>query len=141
MSPLTIRCVRAAFLALAAGIVLGASFALNRALGAQLRPLHAELNLWGWTTLLIYGMGYHMLPRFCGRPLRRTRLADLQSWLAIGGVVAASLGWLLRLTAPMAGQVFLAVGGVMQVAAALIFAFLGAELLRSRALGERGYGP
>jgi Na+/proline symporter len=130
MSQLTLRCVKAAFIALAAGIALGTSFALNRALGAQLRPLHAELNLWGWTTLLIYGMGYHMLPRFCGRPLRRTRLAELQSWLAIGGVAAASCGWLLRLSAPVAGQALVAAGAVAQLAAALIFAALGAELLR-----------
>lgn len=133
MSPLTIRCVKAAFVALAAGILLGAAFALDRALGAQLRPLHAELNLWGWTTLLIYGMGYHMLPRFCGRPLRRVRLADLQSWLAIGGVAAASLGWLLSLPAPPAGRALLAAGGLAQLAAALIFALLGAELLRPAA--------
>jgi hypothetical protein len=132
MSPLTIRCIKAAFLALAAGILLGVSFALNRALGARLRPLHAELNLWGWSTLLIYGMGYHMLPRFCGRPLRHTRMADLQSWLAIGGVTTASLGWLLDLAAPSTAQALLAAGGLAQLAAALLFALLGAELLRPR---------
>lgn len=133
MSALTIRCIKAALLALAAGILLGASFALNRALGAQLRPLHAELNLWGWTTLLIYGMGYHMLPRFCGRPLQRLRLANLQSWLAIGGVAATSLGWLLGLLpAPIAGQTLLAAGGLAQLAAALFFAFIGGELLVPR---------
>ncbi|HMQ33298.1 MAG TPA: hypothetical protein PKD53_21375 [Chloroflexaceae bacterium] len=129
MSPLSIRCIKAAFLALAAGIALGAAFALDRALGAQLRPLHAELNLWGWTTLLIYGMGYHMLPRFAGRPLRRARAADLQSWLAIGGVVAASLGWLLRMTAAAPAQALLAAGGLAQLAAAVLFALLMGELL------------
>lgn len=130
MSALSIRCIKAAFLALAAGILLGASFALNRALGAQLRPLHTELNLWGWTTLLIYGMGYHMLPRFCGRPLRRLQTANLQSWLAIGGVALASLGWLFSLTLPLLGQALLVAGGLAQLAAALMFALLGAELLR-----------
>ena len=59
MTPLSMRCIKAAFLYLALGIGLGASFALDRALGARLRPLHAELNLWGWVTLLIYGMAYH----------------------------------------------------------------------------------
>jgi cytochrome c oxidase cbb3-type subunit 1 len=130
MSPLTIRCVKAAFLALAAGILLGAAFAVSRALGAQLRPLHAELNLWGWTTLLIYGMAYHMLPRFCGRPLRRVALADLQSWLAIGGVAVACLGWALGPAGLAgAGRILLAAGGLAQLAAALIFAWIAAELL------------
>ena len=86
MSQLTVRCIKAAFIYLALGIALGASFAIDRSLGPSLRPLHAELNLWGWVTILIYGMGYHMLPRFTGRPLASPRLADIQSWLAIGGV-------------------------------------------------------
>ncbi|NJN17092.1 MAG: cbb3-type cytochrome c oxidase subunit I [Oscillochloris sp.] len=133
MSTLTIRCIKAAFLALAAGILLGASFAIDRALGAQLRPLHAELNLWGWTTLLIYGMGYHMLPRFCGQPLRRTRSANLQAWLAIGGVATACAGWLLAVVMPRAGRVVLAVGGIAQLAAALLFAFVIGELLWKQA--------
>lgn len=132
MSQLSLRCIRAAFLALAAGILLGISFALNRALGVQLRPLHAELNLWGWVTLLIYGMGYHMLPRFSGRPLKPVRLAAAQSWLAIGGVAAASLGWLIQTPLPAAGRILLAAGGLAQLAAALIFASLGAELLFDR---------
>ena len=32
------------------GGVVGALFAIDRPLGVMLRPLHAELNLWGWTT-------------------------------------------------------------------------------------------
>jgi heme/copper-type cytochrome/quinol oxidase subunit 1 len=130
MSPLSIRCIKAAFLALAAGILLGAAFAFDRGLGAQLRPLHAELNLWGWVTLLIYGMGYHMLPRFSGRPLRRPRLANQQSWLAIAGVAMASLGWLLRPGTALAGQILLTLGGIAQLIAALLFALLIGDLLR-----------
>ncbi len=137
MSPLSIRCIKTAFLALAAGIALGAAFAIDRALGAQLRPLHAELNLWGWTTLLIYGMAYHMLPRFAGRPLRRLRLADAQSWLAIGGVAAASLGWLLLLVAPAPARALLVAGGAAQLAAALLFAGLMGEVLLRPAPGAR----
>lgn len=130
MSPLSLRCIKAAFVALAAGIALGAAFALNRAIGAQLRQLHAELNLWGWTTLLIYGMGYHMLPRFCGRPLVRQGLASAQAWLAIAGVVTASLGWLVRPVEPGLGQLIAGAGAVAQLGAAALFAFLIGELLR-----------
>ncbi|HEU5012536.1 MAG TPA: cbb3-type cytochrome c oxidase subunit I [Roseiflexaceae bacterium] len=129
MTALSLRCVKAAFLFLAIGICLGASFALDRAIGAQLRPLHAELNLWGWVTLLIYGFAYHMLPRFSGRPLRSQRLADAQSWLAIGGVALAALGWLgLALQIPFARLVAVA-GGVCQIAAILLFASLVGPLL------------
>ncbi len=130
MNPLSIRCIKAAFVWLALGIGLGATFAFDRALGARLRPLHAELLLWGWTTLLIYGMGYHMLPRFAGRSLRWPRLADVQSWLAIGGVALASIGWLLAYAANPVSRVLLIAGGVAQLLAALIFATLIGDVLR-----------
>ncbi|MCZ7568243.1 MAG: cbb3-type cytochrome c oxidase subunit I [Ardenticatenaceae bacterium] len=83
---MSIRCIKAAFAYLAIGIGLGVLFAFNRSLGPVWRPLHAELNLWGWVTLLIYGVAYHILPRISGRLLRWPRVAEVQSWLAIGGI-------------------------------------------------------
>jgi cbb3-type cytochrome oxidase subunit 1 len=130
MSPLTIRCIRAALLYLALGIALGAAFALDRSYGAWLRPLHAELNLWGWVTLLIYGLAYHMLPRFAGRQLPRPALASAQAWAAIGGVALAALGWLLLVVAPVIGRPLLAAGAALQLLAALGFALLAGRLLR-----------
>lgn len=131
MNALSTRLVRSAALALAAGILLAICFGFNRTLGALLRPLHAELNLFGWLTLLIYGMGYHMLPRFIGKPLRYSRLADMQSWLAIGGVWLAALGWI-----PLPIFSWLRIpAGVIQFTAALLFANLIVPLLLP--LGER----
>jgi heme/copper-type cytochrome/quinol oxidase subunit 1 len=130
MSPLTVRCIKAAFIYLALGIGLGASFAIDRAFGAGLRTLHAEFNLWGWSTLLIYGMGYHMLPRFTGQPLRWPRLAEVQSWLAIGGVALTALGWLgTRYGLPLA-QVWLIGGASVQLVAASAFGLQIVRLLR-----------
>lgn len=128
MNQLSLRCIKTAFLALGLGVGLGAWFALDRAAGAWLRPLHAELNLWGWAALLIYGMGYHMLPRFLGRPLRRPRLAEGQSWLAIAGVALAALGW-LALSLGWPSQLLLLAGGLAQLLAASLFVFLIGELL------------
>lgn len=129
MSQLSTRCIKAAFICLALGIGLGAWFALDRAAGAWLRPLHAALNLWGWTTLLIYGMAYHMLPRFTGQPLRRTRLATAQSWLAIGGIALVGVGWAAVLAGLPLAQAILLAGGTLQVLAAALFALLIGELL------------
>jgi heme/copper-type cytochrome/quinol oxidase subunit 1 len=130
MSPLTVRCIKAAFGYLALGIALGASFAIDRAFGAGLRSLHAELNLWGWATLLIYGMAYHMLPRFTGRPLAWPRLAEAQSWLAIGGVALMALGWLVQwLELPFALALLIG-GGMLQLVAAGAFTIQIGRLLR-----------
>jgi heme/copper-type cytochrome/quinol oxidase subunit 1 len=125
MNVLSIRLVRNAFLALALGVLLAITFGFNRAWGAILRPVHAELNLFGWLTLLIYGMGYHMLPRFIGKPLERSRLATFQSWLAISGVWLTVLGWL-----PLWGAMGLRIlGGILQCLAALLFVYLLYPLL------------
>lgn len=127
MNVLSLRLIRAAFLFLALGIGIGVAFAAQRAWGARWYPLHAEFNLWGWATLLVYGMAYHMLPRFVGQPLRWPRLATLQSWLALGGVSTAALGWLI---APHEGSLWLrGMGGLLQFGAALLFASLMMPLL------------
>jgi hypothetical protein len=47
-------------------------------------------------------------------------------------VLLACLGWALLPWLPGAGRPIMALGGVVQLAAALAFALLGAELLRPR---------
>lgn len=85
----------AAVLALAFGVALGMSFAVTPANGALLRPVHAELNLFGWAGLLISGVTYYLAPRFAGSPLRWPRLVPLQLILTIGGLASSvALVWL-----------------------------------------------
>ena len=77
------------------GTALGSLFAVDPAIGARLRQTHAEINLFGWTGLLISGAGYYLIPRFAGRPLRWPRLAPLQLGTLSAGVVLAvvALAW------------------------------------------------
>ena len=136
MSKLTIRCMWAAIIFLIIGMSLGVWFALSRVNGAIYRPLHAELNIWGWVTLLIYGMAYHMLPRFTGRTLASPRMAEFQSWLAIAGVAGATVGWWGWLnTGNQSFRWILAISGIVQTLAALIFAWLMLGLLRLEVRG------
>lgn len=93
IGPLTMWSIRAAVFYLAVGIGLGISFAFDRALGAQLRPIHVESNLAGFATILIYGMAYFMIPRFMGRPLGLANIANWQVFLAISAVAIIDLGW------------------------------------------------
>jgi hypothetical protein len=129
MSTLSLRCIKAAFVCLAVGLMLGVSFAAQRSLGATLRPLHVELNLWGWSTLLIYGFAYHMLPRFVGRPLAHPRLASAQSMLAIGGVALAAAGWLAGAAHIPYALPVVAAGAIAQLIAALLFGWQIGRLL------------
>lgn len=108
-----------AFLAL--GVSLGAAFAIEPILGVWLRPVHAQINLFGWTGLLISGVGYYFLPRFAGQPLRWSRLAPVQLGAIAGGVTlsVAALGW----RAHADGPAWLVLGGgVVAGAGFLLFA-------------------
>ena len=87
--------VGAAFTALGFGIALGMSFAVTPAQGAFLRPVHAELNLFGWAGLLISGVAYYLVPRFAGAPLRWSRIAIAQLAItAISLTASVALLWL-----------------------------------------------
>jgi hypothetical protein len=92
---LTRPAVAGAMTMLLAGVSLGALFALDPALGARLRLVHAEINLFGWTGLLISGVAYYLVPRFAGQPLRWPRLAAIQLGVLGTGVVfgTLALGW------------------------------------------------
>jgi cbb3-type cytochrome oxidase subunit 1 len=88
MSPTVVNFIKASLLSLAAGVVLGVLIALH-----VLKPDHPQLltsahshvNLLGAVMMLIFGVGYHILPRFSGRPLWNEKLQDIQFWLnAIG---------------------------------------------------------
>jgi hypothetical protein len=86
----------AAALALAIGVSLGAWFALDAVAGARLRFAHAEINLFGWTGLLICGVGYYLVPRFAGHTLRWPRLANLQLALLGIGVATGAVALVMR---------------------------------------------
>lgn len=109
------------------GIGFGAVFALEPALGARFRLVHAQINLFGWTGSLISGISYYLVPRFAGRPLRWPRLSTVQRvslaagvtivacarlWPAIGGdAVAAGSQTGSGISTPIAvGQVLIALG-------------------------------
>jgi hypothetical protein len=85
----------AAIALLLTGVTLGGLFAIDPVLGARLRLTHAEINLFGWTGLLISGAGYYLVPRFAGQPLRWPRLAWVQLGALLCGVVlgSATLTW------------------------------------------------
>jgi cbb3-type cytochrome oxidase subunit 1 len=44
--------------------------------------VHSHLNMLGWVSMMIYGVGYHILPRFMGRPVYSAKLGEAQFWLA-----------------------------------------------------------
>ena len=45
--------------------------------------------------MMIFGVAYHILPRFSGRPLWSEKLAMAQLYLANIGLIGMAVGWVL----------------------------------------------
>ncbi|MGD2081297.1 MAG: hypothetical protein PVG55_01620 [Nitrospirota bacterium] len=52
-----------------------------------LKFVHSHLMLLGWVSMMIYGVGYHILPRFAGKLIKKPGLCELQFWMANVGLV------------------------------------------------------
>ncbi len=52
-----------------------------------LKFVHSHLMLIGWVSFMIYGVGYHILPRFTGRMLKHPTMAQAQFWIANLGLI------------------------------------------------------
>lgn len=87
------------------------------------RPAHVHANLLGFVTMMIFGVAYHVLPRFSGRPLHSSRLAILHLYLANAGVAGMVLGFLLRPNLGSPGTALLAAGGTASAAGAFLFIY------------------
>jgi cbb3-type cytochrome oxidase subunit 1 len=104
---------------LALGATLGAAMALQPAWLAY-RPVHLHMNLLGFITMMISGVGYHVIPRFTGHPLYSRRLAVAHWWLANIGLALLATGFAL-MGAGKDHALALGAGGVVSAAALLAF--------------------
>jgi len=69
MSKVTVWFIKLSMVYLLVVAVLGAIIGIfdwNGALVDALKPVHVHLGLLGWMSMMIYGVGYHVLPRFTG---------------------------------------------------------------------------
>jgi len=91
MSPTVIGFIKASLLSLATGVILGVLMALHVLPEAKapvyITSAHAHVNLLGAVMMLIFGVGYHILPRFSGRPLHNEAASTVQLWMNLTGLV------------------------------------------------------
>lgn len=67
------------------------------------RFVHSHIMMLGWVSMMIYGVGYHVLPRFAGRLLKSRALAELHFWLSNIGLVGIVVFYVLMMKNPDAG--------------------------------------
>ena len=109
---------------LTAGVSLGIGMAVHPA-WAVYRTAHLHMNLLGFVTMMIFGVAYHVIPRFTGHPLHSRRLAGVQWWLANIGLVlfVAGLALLPATMYAMPARIVVAAGGLLSGLAAYTFVY------------------
>lgn len=105
------------------------------------RPAHAHMNVVGFLTMMVFGVGYQLLPRLFGHPLYSRRMAVAHWWLANSGLGGMVAGFVMQPHIGRTGSTIVAVGGVLFSLGALGFVFnmwrtfsLADARARSRAL-------
>ena len=109
---------------LGAGVSLGIAMAVHPG-WAVYRAAHLHMNLLGFVAMMIFGVAYHVIPRFSGHPLHSPRLATIHWWLANGGLALFVAGFVMlpHTTFGTPARVVVAVGGTLSAAASYAFVY------------------
>ncbi len=86
-----------------------------------LTRVHVHILLLGFVAMMIYGVGYHILPRFMGRPIYSHRLGNIQVWLANVTLIGLSLSWILEVSQGGVWQTFSFLFGIGQTVSIFLF--------------------
>jgi cbb3-type cytochrome oxidase subunit 1 len=103
MSPTTIRFLKVGMAYFLLGALLGTLLAVpftrdllyKEVPGAQWRLAHTHLNLAGFVIMIIFGIAYHILPRFAGKPLRSEAWASAHFWIAASATAGMAIGFIV----------------------------------------------
>jgi cbb3-type cytochrome oxidase subunit 1 len=115
--------LKASMFWLAMGVTLGVAMGVKPAWSIY-RTAHLHMLLLGFVAMMIFGVAYHVIPRFAGNPLRSTRAAGAHWWLANSGLAIMAMGFVLRAQGRPMSSWMLGIGGTAAALGAYIFAFL-----------------
>ena len=119
------RFIKASLIWLCVAVLIGLGMAIHPAWTIY-RAAHMHAALLGFVTMMIFGVAYHVLPRFSGSPLYSRSLAGWHWWTANLGLGAMIVGFIARVStaAPgVVGATMLAVGGSLSAFGAFAFAW------------------
>jgi cbb3-type cytochrome oxidase subunit 1 len=115
--------VKASLAWLALGVTLGVAMAAHPTWTVY-RPAHMHMTLLGFVTMMIYGVAYHVIPRFTGVPLHSARAAGWHWWMSNVGLALMVVGFFVRAGGAEAGTPILAAGGTLSALGAYTFAYV-----------------
>jgi len=124
MEPFVRRFIRASLVWFGVGVLLGLGMAVwpgGRLL--VMRPAHMHANLLGFVTMMIFGVAYHVMPRFAASPLHSRKLAAVHVWVANIGLALLVGGWIFRPFVGRTATPLLHTGALLSVVSAGMFIY------------------
>jgi heme/copper-type cytochrome/quinol oxidase subunit 1 len=124
MEPVIVWYLRMSVVYFVVGAFIGFSILLWPDKSGYYIPVHVHVNLLGFMSMMIYGVGYHILPKFSGRYIYSPRIMKIQFWLSNAGLVGMSVSWpfVIRGDAALA-ETMLMVSALVSMISVVLFAF------------------
>jgi len=89
-----------------------------------LKFVHSHLNMLGWVSMMIYGVGYHILPRFMGRALYSNKIGEAQFYLSNLSLITMLVFYTLNVYVPSSRyRMLLIASGIVQAITVFMFFF------------------
>ena len=114
--------IRASLAWFALGITLGLAIAAYPP-WVVYRPAHAHMTVVGFLTMMVFGVGYQLLPRLFGHALHSRWLAVAHWWMANVGLGGMVTGFLLQPHVGTRSAPVTATGGTLFALGALGFVY------------------
>ncbi len=108
---------------LALGVTMGVVMAVHP-VWTVYRQAHIHMMLLGFVTMMIFGVAYHVIPRFAGYPLHSRRAPIVHLWISNAGLALMVAGFVTRASNAGAGTVVLSIGGTMSAVGAYLFTYV-----------------
>jgi len=114
------------------GCPLGVMFLFLPHYIPYLRPVHAHINLIGFVSIMIFGVSYHMFPRFTGSPIYSVPIGRLQFYLANLGLIGMALSWWVFEKESNVQHIGLLTFGAVEAVAAVLYIYNSWKTLNQR---------
>lgn len=115
--------VKSSLLYLGIGTIMGIGMVLFPDTRFTVTRVHVHILLLGFMAMMIYGVGYHILPRFMGRPVYSHRLGNIQVWLANITLIGLSISWVMEASQGGVWHLLAILFGIGQGVAIFLFMF------------------
>lgn len=124
MEPIVVWYLRMSIIYFVGGALVGVSILLWPDESAYYTAVHTHLNLLGFMSMMIYGVGYHILPKFSGQLIYSSRIMHIQFWFGNAGLIGMSLFWpfVLRGMNVALNETLLIVSALLVFASVVLFA-------------------